>query len=102
MPCRCSAVDVRPDSPSRGRWTAVDLSAENRRALYIPPGFAHGFQSLSDGAEVLYQISTNYSPNHSRGIRWDDPDVGVEWPLIAPILSPRDQALPLLTAAGEL
>ena len=93
------AVDVRSASPSRGRWTAVRLSAANRRALYIPAGFAHGFQSLSDGVEVFYQISADYSPDHSHGFRWDDPEVGVEWPLSEPILSPRDRALPLLADA---
>jgi dTDP-4-dehydrorhamnose 3,5-epimerase len=96
------AVDLRPGSPSRGRWTAVELTASNRRALYIPAGFAHGFQSLSDGSEVLYQVSTGYSPEHSRGIRWDDPEVGIEWPLKEPVLSPRDHALPTLAAAEGL
>ena len=94
------AVDVRDGSPSRGRWTGVELSAENRRSLYVPPGFAHGFQALDDGTEVLYQISNRYSPEHSRGVRWDDPEVGVQWPLPNPILSDRDRTLPLLAESA--
>jgi dTDP-4-dehydrorhamnose 3,5-epimerase len=90
------AVDVRTGSPTRGRWVAAELSAENRRSLYVPPGFAHGFQTLGEGAEVLYQISTAYSPEHSRGVRWNDPEVAVRWPFGDPILSERDRALPLL------
>ena len=94
------AVDVREGSATRGCWVGVELSAANRKALYVPAGFAHGLLSLSDGAEVFYQISTAYSPQHSRGVRWNDPEIGVRWPLADPILSPRDRELPLLAATG--
>lgn len=74
------AVDLRPDSGSYGRWFAAILSADNRDALFIPSGCAHGFQTLSDESEILYQMSTPYVPNAGRGVRWDDPAFGVEWP----------------------
>jgi dTDP-4-dehydrorhamnose 3,5-epimerase len=93
------AVDIRDGSATRGRWAGVELSAENRLALYIPPGFAHGLQTLVDDAEVLYQMATWYSPEHSRGIRWNDPEAAVSWPIGDPILSPRDRGLPLLSEA---
>jgi dTDP-4-dehydrorhamnose 3,5-epimerase len=73
-------VDLRPDSPSYLRWAAVELSADNGRAFFIPEGCAHGFQSLLDTTEVLYQISTPYVPSAARGVRWDDPAFGIEWP----------------------
>jgi dTDP-4-dehydrorhamnose 3,5-epimerase len=74
------AVDLRPDSPSYRRWTAAELTADNGRALYIPAGCAHGFQTLVDASEVLYQISTPYVPEAARGVRWDDPAFGIDWP----------------------
>jgi dTDP-4-dehydrorhamnose 3,5-epimerase len=84
---RCTAgaiydviVDLRPDSPTRARWVGLELSAENRRALYVPPGFAHGFQTLVPNAEVYYQISTAYVASASRGVRWDDPAFDIRWP----------------------
>ena len=87
------AVDLRPGS--RGRWVAVALSEENRSSLYIPAGFAHGFQTLTDGAEVLYHISERYRPEAARGVRWDDPDLAIAWPKAeGRIISGRDQALP--------
>jgi dTDP-4-dehydrorhamnose 3,5-epimerase len=91
------AVDIRDESATRGRWVAVELSAENRKALYIPSGFAHGLQSLVDNTEVVYQIGTRYSPEHSRGIRWNDHEVGIRWPIGDPILSAHDRGLPLLS-----
>jgi dTDP-4-dehydrorhamnose 3,5-epimerase len=91
------AVDVREDSPSRYRWLAVELSAEKRNALYIPAGFAHGLQTLSDGAEVFYQMFERYSPEHSRGLRWDDPRLAIEWPLADPIVSDRDRSFDLIS-----
>jgi dTDP-4-dehydrorhamnose 3,5-epimerase len=86
------AVDLRPGS--RGRWAAVELSAENRAALYIPAGFAHGFQTLTDDAEVLYHISEPYRPEAARGVCWDDPDLAIAWPKAEQrVISSRDQAL---------
>jgi dTDP-4-dehydrorhamnose 3,5-epimerase len=91
------AVDVREDSPSRYRWLAVELSAEKRNALYIPAGFAHGLQTLSDASEVFYQMFESYSPEHSRGLRWDDPRIGIDWPLPDPIVSDRDRSFELIS-----
>ena len=92
-------VDVRAGSPTFGQWTVVELSAENRAQLYIPPGFAHGFQTLTDGAEVHYHISVAYHPAAQAGIAWDDPDLAIPWPApAAAILSDRDRALPPLSA----
>lgn len=90
------AVDLRPDSPSRCRWHAVELSAENRRAIYIPAGLAHGFQTLTDDCEVLYQMGHSYVPRAARGVRWDDPAFGIEWPAAADerIISEKDRAYP--------
>ncbi len=88
------AVDLRPDSPRYLHWTGVELTAENRRALYIPPGCAHGFQTLEDETEVFYQISVPYRADASRGIRWDDPALGVRWPLPEPVMSERDRTYP--------
>lgn len=93
-------VDLRAGSPARGRWLGVELTAANRRALYIPKGVAHGFQTLSDGAEVFYQMTVPYRPDAARGMRWDDPAIGVAWPDAAgAILSERDRALPAWGAA---
>jgi dTDP-4-dehydrorhamnose 3,5-epimerase len=101
---RCTAgavfdvvVDLRPESPAFGRWAAVELSADNRRQLYIPAGLAHGFQTLTDDAEVFYQISAAYRPDLQRGVRWDDPALAIAWPECAErIVSPRDRAFPRL------
>lgn len=87
-------LDLRPDSPSYGRHFAGELSAENRRAMYVPEGFAHGFQALRDGSEVLYHMSEFYSPEHGRGVRWDDPAFGIEWPVPDPIMNERDRTYP--------
>lgn len=89
-------VDVRPDSPTRGQWEAFDLSESGNTQLYVPGGFAHGFQCLSDDAELNYLMSDSYHPDLARGLRWDDPDVGIPWPVPDPVLSDRDRALPLL------
>src|SRR5215468_11700982 len=100
---RCAAgkifdvlVDVRKDSPTFGRWEGFELSGENRRTLYVPGGFAHGFQCLTDNCEVFYQMSEFYFPELARGLRWNDPQVGIKWPLAEATLSERDRALPLL------
>ena len=91
------AVDLRDDSPTRHRWHAVELTAENARALYIPEGLAHGFQTLADDTEVLYLMSTPYHAASSRGLRWNDPRLAIAWPLPAPIVSERDAAFPVLS-----
>jgi len=89
-------VDVRRDSPTFGRWEGFELTAQNRRSLYVPGGFAHGFQCLTNDCEVFYQMSEFYVPELARGLRFDDPQVGVRWPLSHPLLSERDRSLPLL------
>lgn len=92
------ALDLRPESPTYRQWTAAELSSENGRALYIPEGCAHGFQTLEDNTEISYLISTAYHPASSRGCRWDDPSLGVQWPLPhLAILSDKDRQTPLLT-----
>ena len=75
------AVDVRPGSVTFGKWVSIELSSDNRHAFYLPAGFAHGFQSLTADSEVLYQISVAHAPDHSRGVRWDDPAIAIQWPL---------------------
>jgi len=91
------AVDLRPGSPTYGKWASAELTAANAHALYIPPGFAHGFQSLEDASEVFYQMTTAYRDGYARGMRWNDPALAITWPIADPILSDRDAALPTLT-----
>jgi dTDP-4-dehydrorhamnose 3,5-epimerase len=100
---RCTAgaifdviVDVRPDSRHYRRWFGTELSARNRRSVFIPPGFAHGFVTLSDDAEVYYMISVPHAPAYAQGFRWSDPAFGIQWPLIPSVISARDAAYPLL------
>jgi len=93
------AVDLREGSPYFGKWVGVRLSAENRLMLYIPEGFAHGFAVLSEEAEVLYKTSDFYSPQHERGIIWNDPEIGISWPVQNPILSEKDRHWPPLREA---
>jgi dTDP-4-dehydrorhamnose 3,5-epimerase len=88
------ALDLRPDSSTYLQWQGFDLTAENMRALYIPPGFAHGFQTTEDGSEVFYHMTERYRPELARGVRWNDPAFGIAWPLPDPILSPKDAAFP--------
>lgn len=90
------AVDIREDSPSRYKWVSAILSEDNRYALYIPPGFAHGFCVMSDTAEVAYKCTSEYSPEHEKGIIWNDPAIGVAWPVSSPVLSSKDTAYHLL------
>ena len=96
------AVDIRRGSPTFGRWVGKILSAENKRQLWVPPGFAHGFYVLSDWAELTYKATDYYAPKWDRSILWNDPAIGIEWPLLpglAPLLSPKDrQGLPLREA----
>lgn len=85
-------VDLRPESPSYCRWTAVELTADNRRALYVPQDVAHGFQTLADDTEVFYEMSAPHVAAAARGVRWNDPRFGIAWPLPEPLLSERDAA----------
>jgi dTDP-4-dehydrorhamnose 3,5-epimerase len=97
------AVDLRRSSPTFGKWVHEELSEDNYRQLWIPPGFAHGFYVLSESADLLYKCTAHYSPGHDRSIRWDDPDIGIEWGLVGgcpPILSAKDANAPLLRDAA--
>jgi dTDP-4-dehydrorhamnose 3,5-epimerase len=90
------AVDLRVGSPRFARWVGIELSAENRRLLYVPAGFAHGFQTLSDQAEVQYKMTALYTPAAEGTLQWDDQELAIAWPLADPILSPRDRQAPSL------
>jgi len=98
---RCSAgamydvlVDLRRGSPTYCRWFGVELSADNRKLLYVPEGIAHGFQTLTNNTEIFYQISQDYRSDASRGVRWNDPVFTIDWPIANPILSERDRSFP--------
>lgn len=94
------AVDLRRSSPTFGQWVGERLSAENRRMLWVPPGFGHGFYVTADAAECQYKCSDYYAPEHERCVRWDDPDLAIEWPLSGwPLLSERDLRAPPLAQA---
>ena len=94
------AVDLRKSSPTFKQWVGVELSAENKRQLWVPEGFAHGFCVLSETAEFVYKCTNFYAPEYDRNIIWNDPDITVEWPISeAPILSPKDEAAPQLADA---
>jgi dTDP-4-dehydrorhamnose 3,5-epimerase len=95
------AVDIRKGSPSFGKWVGVELTAENNHMLYVPPGFAHGFLVLSDSAEVLYKCTAEYASADDRGIIWNDPDIGIQWPLSDPVLSEKDKVHPPLGSADN-
>jgi dTDP-4-dehydrorhamnose 3,5-epimerase len=84
-------VDLREDSPTFLQWIAAELTAENRTALYVPKGFAHGFQTLEDNTEVFYQISNFYAPDYARGFRWNDPTFEINWPLEVSVISVKDK-----------
>ena len=89
------AVDLRKSSPNFGRWVGVRLSAENKRMIWVPPGFAHGYYVLSDWAEILYKATDFYAPEFERTLLWKDPQIGIDWPLVdgrPPLLSPKDAA----------
>jgi dTDP-4-dehydrorhamnose 3,5-epimerase len=95
------AVDLRVGSPTFGAYVAVELSSDNHRQLFVPSGFAHGFLTLSDVAEIQYKCSGYYAPEAEGAIRWDDPDVGIAWPNRAPVLSPRDASAMTLAEYRE-
>ena len=90
------AVDLRSGSPTFGKWFGVELSAENKRMLFIPRGFAHGFVTLTDNVQFCYKVDNLYNASCDRGIRFDDPEIGVEWGIADPILSAKDTNAPLL------
>ncbi|EBO5289753.1 dTDP-4-dehydrorhamnose 3,5-epimerase [Salmonella enterica] len=91
------AVDIRKDSETFGKWVGVNISSENKRQLWIPEGFAHGFLVLSEEAEFVYKTSNFYNPDSDRGVAWNDPDIGINWPLINnPLLSNKDSKQPFL------
>ncbi|HMK56902.1 MAG TPA: dTDP-4-dehydrorhamnose 3,5-epimerase [Dissulfurispiraceae bacterium] len=94
-------VDIRKGSPYYGRWVGVELSGENNLMIYVPPGFAHGFLVLSETAEVSYKCTREYSPDHDRGIFWNDPDLSIKWPGGSPILSSKDLRHPKLKDADN-
>ena len=105
---RCAAgaiydviVDLREDSPTLRQWIAVELSSNNRLLLYVPEGFAHGYQTLEDNTEVAYQLSEYYHPECARGVLFDDPALGIDWPLPVNVISERDRSHPLLSDAGK-
>lgn len=95
------AVDIRRNSPTFGRWVGDYLSAENKRMIWVPPGFAHGFYVTSPEAEVIYKTTDYYAPQWERTIAWNDPTIGIDWPIgdVSPILSPKDAAGKLLAEA---
>ena len=95
------AVDIRKRSPTYGRWVSAVLSDQNHRFLSVPEGFAHGFQVLSEEADVIYKVTAEYSPEHERGIIWNDPTLAIDWPIKDPLLSPRDARLPTLNNADN-
>jgi dTDP-4-dehydrorhamnose 3,5-epimerase len=96
------AVDIRKNSPSYGKWVGEELSEENKYQLFIPEGFAHGYYVLSETAEITYKCSEVYHPEDEQGFRWDDPEIGIEWPETEPILSRKDQLLPFLKDFDEV
>ena len=91
------AVDIRPGSAMFGRWVGVELNDENRRQLWVPPGFAHGFLVLSDVADVVYKCTELYDPKGDRSILWNDPQIGIQWPGANPLLSKKDAEAPTLS-----
>jgi len=97
-----AVIDLRRDSPHFGKWFGAELSAENHLMLWVPPGFAHGYLTLSERADFLYRCTDFYAPQYERAIRWDDPEVGISWPVTGaarPLLSPKDAIAPAFRAA---
>ena len=96
------AVDIREGSPHFGRWFGCELSEENRQILWVPPGFAHGFCALTEEADLIYKCTTAYDAAADRSIAWNDPEIGIDWPVDSPRLSPKDAAAPRLKDAAVL
>jgi dTDP-4-dehydrorhamnose 3,5-epimerase len=96
------AVDIRVGSPTFGKWVGVELNDENRRMLWVPEGFAHGFCAMTDESDVLYKCTTPYDQGSERSIAWNDPDIAIHWPVAEPILSSKDAEAPLLRDARTL
>ncbi len=96
------AVDLRPDSATYKKWFGIELSEHNHKMLYVPAGFAHGFAALEDDTVFLYKCTGYYSKEHDAGIRWDDPEIGVNWPVGDPLISEKDKELPLLSEIPQL
>ena len=96
------AVDIRRGSPTFGRWFGAELSEQNRRQMWIPAGFAHGFCVVSESADFAYKCTANYAPEAGRAIAWDDPDLGIDWPITEPLLSAQDRNAPRLRDAPIL
>jgi dTDP-4-dehydrorhamnose 3,5-epimerase len=96
------AVDIRPHSPTYGKWEGVILDDQSHHQLFIPPGFAHGFCVLSSEAHVMYKVSHPYQAKTEKGFRWDDPQVNINWPIVNPIISERDQNAPFLHELNQL
>lgn len=96
------AVDIRTGSPAFGRWYGVELSEENKRMLWVPPDFAHGFCALTDNTDVMYKVTALYDGAADRSILWNDPEIGIRWPIAEPLLSPKDAAAPRLKDAPVL
>ena len=98
------AVDIRKSSPTFGQHVAVELTEANKHIFWVPPGFAHGYLTLEDNTEFLYKTTNEYSPEHERGIRFDDPDIGIDWPVVAAdlLVSDRDRNLPFLKDQKDL
>ena len=95
------AVDICKNSPTYGKWVGQTLSGQNHKMLYIPEGFAHGFCVLSNEADVLYKVSSEYSPEHEKGIIWNDPEINIDWPVDNPTISEKDLKLPILKNADN-
>lgn len=96
------AVDIRRGSPRFGQWTGIELSSDNHRQLYVPPGFAHGFCVLSETVDFLYKCTDVYVPGDEYGIAWNDPELGIDWPVVDYVLSDKDQVLPRLRDSANL
>ncbi len=91
------AVDIRCDSPHYGNWVGVYLDTDNKQQLYVPPGYAHGFCVVSEVADVIYKCTTRYHPAQDAAVRWDDPAIGIDWPVSQPVVSHKDKTAPLLS-----
>jgi dTDP-4-dehydrorhamnose 3,5-epimerase len=96
------AVDIRVGSPHFGKWIGADLTEENKRMLWVPPGFAHGFCALANDSDLVYKCTALYDVQSDRSILWNDPDLGIKWPIARPLLSPKDAAAPRLKEAKVL